>query len=328
MTEKTNSKTRKAQSAEQEQKVDEDNLAYPAYISKKISALIFIVIYAVVFTTGWILEGFLSGIKDKILQSLAIDLVMTTVIFVFSLIFQNSSVYDPFWFYGNLVVAWYWFINAGVFNYASIFAITLITLYSMRFTQWFFRQWTGLSYEDFRSKQVKKFLEKFPLNIVYWIIFSLIGYHWIASVIAFNGILPLYYIFYQQSNVRPEIVILGFLVGCFGVGLEYISDEQLNTWRSKKTGKCIDTGLWRYSRHPNYFGECTFWFGLFIIGIGCNRDALWTGVGFLTMIGLFAFITIAWMEHHLKGKEGYTEYKKVVSRFMIWFRSEEKTKKQ
>jgi len=63
------------------------------------------------------------------------------------------------------------------------------------------------------------------------------------------------------------------------------------------------------------------------MGLGCSKDALWTGVGALIMLSLFNFVTLPWMERHIAHKNGYAEYQKTVSRFMFWPRNEPKPKK-
>ncbi len=303
-------------------------LEYPHWISKKTGAIALVFIYTIAFIVGYLsLPHLASHFKSPVLQYYIAQLIMATTIFPFSLAFNNTNVYDIFWFMGTSTIAWFWLLDAGTFTYPSILGVIALNLFSLKHFHSFFREWTGIGYSDFRTKETRANLVGFPKNVLYWIVFSLIGYHWFQATISFSGISPLYYVIYKQENVNPLVVILGFIVAVGAVLLEHISDEQLWDWRHKKVGKCIDTGLWRYSRHPNYFGECAFWTGLFIMGIGCNKEALWTGVGALIMLSLFNFVTLPWMERHIGHKAGYDEYKKTVSRFMFWPRSEPKSKK-
>ena len=85
----------------------------------------------------------------------------------------------------------------------------------------------------------------------------------------------------------------------------------------------LKTGLWRYSRHPNYFGETLFWTGLCLIGIGSASkwsEVLYLGMGPVSMVVLFNFISIPMMESRQKLKRpGYKEYQEKVSKYVPWF---------
>lgn len=65
-------------------------------------------------------------------------------------------------------------------------------------------------------------------------------------------------------------------------------------------GACMESGLWRYSRHPNYFGEISFWFGCYLHALAANAAVFWwTGVGFILMTLLFVFISVPLMEERM-----------------------------
>jgi len=89
--------------------------------------------------------------------------------------------------------------------------------------------------------------------------------------------------------------------------IEAVADEQLYPYRTKIKDKYIDVGLWRYSRHPNYFGEIAFWWGLYIAALGADaQENWWTGVGALSINALFYFYSIPSMEKRtLSRRKGY-----------------------
>ena len=111
--------------------------------------------------------------------------------------------------------------------------------------------------------------------------------------------------------------IIGFLICLTAVLIEYLSDEQLRKFKSSNPvkGANMEKGLWAISRHPNYFGEILFWFGLFFFAIGDQfKENAWTAVGFIAMIILFKFISVPMMEKRLvKTKTDYEQYQKRVS---------------
>ena len=80
------------------------------------------------------------------------------------------------------------------------------------------------------------------------------------------------------------------------------ADLQLYPWRYKKTSEIIDFGLWRYSRHPNYFGECVYWWGAFINALAYGTDLWFTIIGPVIIQAVFVTYSIPVMEKHLIAK--------------------------
>jgi steroid 5-alpha reductase family enzyme len=114
----------------------------------------------------------------------------------------------------------------------------------------------------------------------------------------------------------------GAILGLFGVAFESIADWQLARFRSNPAnrGKVMDCGLWRYSRHPNYFGEACLWWGLYFI-------AAETGVGAWSILGpilITILLTkgsgVPTVEGRMKGRRpGYEAYVRRTSGFIPWF---------
>jgi len=119
---------------------------------------------------------------------------------------------------------------------------------------------------------------------------------------------------------------VGWAVWLIGFLLEAIADEQKKAFAKLRTGKWIEVGLWRYSRHPNYFGEMTLWVGQFIVGISVYRGAQWIAVlSPLFVIFLISKISgLPMLEKRADDKWGsdpeYRRYKKTVSVLVPWFR--------
>jgi len=157
---------------------------------------------------------------------------------------------------------------------------------------------------------------------MYWPV-SFLGIHLFPTIMVFLGCLPLIPIVFSES---PMIWtdFLGFFVSLIAVEIERRADNQLRRYKNNhnQTGNNVcEEGLWKYSRHPNYFGEITFWAGLFIMAYGLNTsENLIYGIGLLSMIVLFAFISIPMMEQRQMKKEGYADYRKKVSMLVPWFR--------
>ncbi|HET6622336.1 MAG TPA: DUF1295 domain-containing protein, partial [Candidatus Saccharimonadales bacterium] len=137
----------------------------------------------------------------------------------------------------------------------------------------------------------------------------------VQAVLAWVIALPI--VIVNQAEPRPLdwLALVGGLVWLIGFALEAIGDQQLRTFVSdpKHRGKLMDSGLWRYSRHPNYFGELTQWWGIFIIALSTPMG--WIGfIGPLTLTILILFISgIPLNEKRQTAKLGWQEYKRRTS---------------
>jgi steroid 5-alpha reductase family enzyme len=105
-------------------------------------------------------------------------------------------------------------------------------------------------------------------------------------------------------------LVLGVALALFGLAWEAIADAQLTRFRLQRTSadQVLDTGLWRYSRHPNYFGECLVWWGLFLIP--ASPASLWTVISPLLMTVLLLRISgVALLERDIgQRRPGYQAY--------------------
>jgi steroid 5-alpha reductase family enzyme len=103
--------------------------------------------------------------------------------------------------------------------------------------------------------------------------------------------------------------------------VEAAADRQLARFlRSAPAEAVLDTGLWSLSRHPNYFGEVAFWWGLWLFGLAAAPTWWWTMAGPLCLTGLFALISVPMMDRHLASRRpGYAAALKNRSAFLPWF---------
>ena len=101
------------------------------------------------------------------------------------------------------------------------------------------------------------------------------------TILVYFGIVPVYYIIFHQF-INNVFLYIGFAFTIIAPIIQLIADKQMKAHREAKTGRYIDTGLWRYSRHPNYFGEIVFWWGIFIMQLGTVPQSIyfrsWGGV--------------------------------------------------
>jgi steroid 5-alpha reductase family enzyme len=246
------------------------------------------------------------------LNVLMADIVATIVVFIFSVIINNSSVYDPYWSVAPPFIAIYLMKLFPEGNQVRQFVIVLLVLFwSIRLTVNWLRGWQGFAHQDWRYTSIAE-----KTGIFYWPV-SFLGIHLMPTIFVFLGCLPLWF---SLSSTAP-FALLDFLAAIFtflAILIEWIADEQLIKFRRNNVRNTfIRSGIWNYSRHPNYLGEISFWGGLFLFAVSSNGitafTGYWTGIGLVSMILLFNFISIPLMEkRNISRKAGYAEYIKNV----------------
>ena len=112
------------------------------------------------------------------------------------------------------------------------------------------------------------------------------------------------------------------MVTAGGIAIEAISDRQLHAFNeSKQPGEIMARGLWAYSRHPNYFGEVSFWWGLFLFGLASSPQHIWPIAGALAILALFVLGSIPMLDRRsVTRRPEYAEHMKRVSALVPWFR--------
>ena len=116
---------------------------------------------------------------------------------------------------------------------------------------------------------------------------------------------------------------LGFIITLGAILLELIADNELRTFAQTNHQKetTLTSGVWAYSRHPNYFGELMFWWGLSLFALAVDTAYWWTMIGGFSMTLLFVFISIPMMEKRMitRRPKTYPSYQQQVSIFIPWF---------
>ena len=262
--------------------------------------------YVIAVILGFISLQF-SSHMSSMLQILIADIVSTFVIYSFSVYFKNSSFYDPYWSVIPPFIAFFWLAKSNyVINTPSLLLITAVLFWSLRLTYNWMKTWDGLHHEDWRYIDMRN-----NLGNSFEIIGNLGGIHFFPTFIVFFCCMPMAQNFSQSYNWT---IFLGFGLCIIGVLLEIISDKQLHAFRKiypSGTG-IIETGLWNYSRHPNYYGEIMFWWGIFVFGYS------FSGLNYLllapiAMTAMFWYASIPWIEIKiLRTRPQYKDYQKRV----------------
>lgn len=283
----------------------------PTKLNKAQSFSIVILGYVIAFIVSYLVLIY-SGIENDLYNMAAADFAATVVIFLFSIILRNSSMYDPYWSVYPIFIAIYWFMLVGGAGdpLRNIMVVLLVSFWGIRLTLNWARGWPGMVHEDWRYTKLAQ-----DSGVMYWPV-SFLGIHLLPTVFVFFGCIPMYFVFQNPAPFNMIDAIASVIT--FGaVVIEWVSDNQLRNFKLNRTEtspKVMSTGIWAYSRHPNYFGEIMFWVGLFLFMLNqYTSEYYWVATGAVLMIILFVFISIPMMEKREMRKEGYEEYKSKVS---------------
>lgn len=218
---------------------------------------------------------------------------------IVSLVVKDASIVDIVWGVGFVVVGWIALYRGGTDSRSWLVAI-LTTVWGLRLAGYL--AWRNLGKgEDFRYRAMRRrYGERFGLASLI-VVFGLQGLlMWVVS-------LPVQAAAGGELGPTDAMGIALFAVGFF---FETTGDIQLARFKKDPAnqGKVLDTGLWRYTRHPNYFGDFCVWWGLYVIALA--GGAWWTIVGPLVMTALLMkYSGAGLLEKTIASRRpGYAEY--------------------
>jgi steroid 5-alpha reductase family enzyme len=276
--------------------------------SKKQTLWVFVIIYLFAIFIGSLIV--LYGVKnnhDIILTTLVSTVAMTIIIFFFSNILKNASIYDPYWSVIPIVIVIEWILIYKNLSLNVILMLVAVLVWGIRLTLNWWKNWSGFKHQDWRYTQLHDQAPK-----VYFLT-NFFGIHMIPTLVVYIQLINAHDIMLYQG-ISP-IFVIGFILSLSAAIIQFIADKQMYEFRliHQNAKSCIDEGLWKYSRHPNYLGELTFWVGIYIMYFSHARVINLNIVYPILMISLFLFISIPLMEKKLANRPGYDEYKQNVS---------------
>ena len=279
--------------------------------NKLYSQLICTIIYIITFYLAFY---FLPDIKANIWILITIwHIYATLIIYVFSFILKNSSLYDPFWSVAPIPIVLYMALNFNNLIEIQLLVLIPILFWGIRLTHNWLMGWDGFEHEDFRYIDLKN------TNKIQAEINNLFGIHLIPTLIVNFSLFPISFIL--LNNISPNIyLLLASIFTIAAVILETISDKQMKDFKSNPSNKnkTMKYGLWKYSRHPNYLGESMFWLGIYFMGLSSGIMPIWTILCPLVMLFLFIFISCPMMDKRsLKNRSDYQDYMNKTSQLFL-----------
>ena len=272
--------------------------------SKWCSVALIAAIYAIAGVAGWLLFDWLTAqAMQPIWALLLADVLATIVVWAFGLLYENVSVYDPYWSVFPPVAFLLWAFYSGVWSVPVILLLVASWYWGWRLTRNWAITFKGIGHEDWRYT---KYRDRHPL--VFHTI-NLFGLNMMPTLVVFAAMLPGLKLF--ETIVPANILTyFGCIVCLASATIQLIADKQSHDFRAAHPGKVCNVGLWKHGRHPNYFGEIQFWWGIWIMYASLNGFDMYIG-GAIAMTALFLGISIPLMEkRQLANKPDYAEYRK------------------
>lgn len=241
---------------------------------------------------------------------------LMTTLWLVSLYLKDASIVDIFWGAGFVLSAWvYYALGPDGYPARKLLAALLVTVWGLRLSIYIYQRNHGKG-EDFRYREWRQ-----QGGTSWWWqslfkVFLLQGFlMWIISaplLVSQSGAAP------ANLTILDGLGVLAWLVGFY---FETMGDAQLARFKADPTnkGKLLNTGVWRYTRHPNYFGDAAQWWGFYLLAAAAG--GWWTVFSPLLMTFLLVRVSgAALLEKSMAArKPGYKEYMETTSAFIPWF---------
>src|SRR5210317_1661546 len=248
------------------------------------------------------------------LQATGIIFVLVTLLWVWSVIITNVSIVDIFWGLGFVVVNTFYFLSTDNPSERHLIVLILVGIWGIRLAGYL--AWRNIGKgEDYRYQEFRK---TFGPKRYWW--FSYFQTFLLQGGLILIISLPLFAVNTSSKSLNV-IDYIAVIVWIIGFAFEAGGDLQLAQFKSNpdNKGKVLNTGFWKYTRHPNYFGDATIWvaYALFCIASG----SYWQVIGTVIMILLLIKVSgVALLEKTLKtSKPEYKTYIEKTNAFFPWF---------
>ncbi len=235
------------------------------------------------------------------LNLLLSDIAATVIVFLFSVLFGNASVYDPYWsvFPPAAVVLLAFGKPLTTLNWLHI---TAVCLWGVRLTANWAYTFHGLNVQDWRYTMLERKTEKWYPAVNFF------GIHLIPTLIVYLCFLPVVYAMHHHLDAGLPGCVCVMASVCAAVW-QGVADHQMHAFSKRHHGELLQEGLWTYSRHPNYLGEIVMWWGIGLSVLSSSSGEPWLLFGALINTLLFLFVSIPMADEHQSRKAGYEDYK-------------------
>lgn len=239
---------------------------------------------------------------DYRLSLLIADAAATVIVFIFSVILNNASVYDPYWSVQPIVIAACFAVSYGL-NSFGVLLLCAVCFWGIRLTGNWAYTFKNLTAQDWRYTMLHD-----KCGIFYPVI-NFVGIHMVPTLVVFLCTLPVVTAIHDGFTITPLSILFAGFSFC-GAILQGTADFQMHRFHKNGGKGFIREGVWKYGRHPNYLGEITMWWSIGLSVFASAPDKWYLLAGAVANTLLFLFISVPLAENHQSRKPGYEEYKK------------------
>ena len=246
--------------------------------------------------------------------TLILAFAMMTALWPASVLLKDVSIVDILWAPAFAIVALpYLFIDRPG-NARPWITFALVSIWALRLGAHILLRWLKLGHEDYRYAAIRaRRGASFPVTSLFWIF-------WLQALLLWVISWPMQAALTASTSLNA-LDGVGATIAAFGIAIEAVADWQLTRFRANPAsrGNILETGLWGWSRHPNYFGDFLLWWGLFVLGVAAGGPS-WTILGPVVMSALLLHYSGAGlMEDTIADRRpGYADYVRRTSFFVPW----------
>jgi steroid 5-alpha reductase family enzyme len=229
--------------------------------------------------------------------------------FFFSLVWRRNDIADIAWGAGFILLAWFSYFSVTTFSLPALLVNLLVTIWGIRLSLHIYKR-NRKKTEDYRYRKWREDWGE------YFFVRSFLQVYLLQGFFMYLISQPVIYLNLYPSRLG-FIGLVGTLVWVIGFYFESVGDRQLSDFikNPANKGKIMQSGLWRYTRHPNYFGEVVQWWGIYLLALSAS-GGIWTVIGPVTITVLILFVSgIPLLEKKYEGRPDFEEYKKKTSVF-------------
>ena len=271
--------------------------------SKGTSILLITLMYVIAAVTGVLIFSKLTPALPEIWALLIADAVATVIVWGWGLVYENVSVYDPYWSVAPPVIFTLWALYKGNFSLPVILLLVAVWYWGIRLTANWAGTFKGLGHEDWRYTRYRETQSPLLFQAT-----NFFGLNMMPTVLVFFCMVPGLRII--ESGASANLFSwIGWVICLLAASIQLLADTQIHRFRNEHPGQFCNVGLWKHGRHPNYFGEISFWWGIWVMyAAQAGLDILLLAP--IAMTCLFLFISIPMMEkRQLATKPGYADYR-------------------
>lgn len=235
------------------------------------------------------------------LTLLIADMVATCAVFAFSILFKNASIYDPYWSVQPPVILVAFALGKQL-TALGVLLMIAVWFWAIRLTANWAYTFKSLCHQDWRYTMLRE-----KTGALYPFV-NFTGIHMVPTLIVYACVLPAVYAILHELPLNG-ISVLCLSVSVLAASMQGVADMQMHQYRKDRDGAFIRHGLWKYSRHPNYFGEILMWWGVGLAVVAAAPNACGLLLGAIANTILFLVVSIPMADGRQAEKDGFAEYK-------------------